>query len=76
MNCNPVIKGDDPEVSALELGDRDPEAPAIALLPLHPERMLYRANAPLLPQIGALPQNLVLKVRREVLGRHGSKIPA
>ena len=54
MNGNLIIERNHAEVTTLELRKLCPEAIAIVLLTLHPQRMLKDAYAPLFPKEGPL----------------------
>jgi hypothetical protein len=49
-----IRKGDDPQVTAVELGYGTPESESILLLRFHADRIVNDLNAPLLLQIRPL----------------------
>ncbi|MGB6449949.1 MAG: hypothetical protein WBE92_04295 [Steroidobacteraceae bacterium] len=62
MNRHLILKRDDSQVTAAELGNCCPESKPVVLLPFGSQRILDDGNAPLLFQVRSLPEHLRLKV--------------
>ena len=60
----------DSQITTAEFRNRCPKPESVVFLRLDADRRLDNANAHVFRKIRALPQNLVLKIRRELVGGH------
>jgi hypothetical protein len=65
-----ILQRDDPQVTAAKLRADGPESISVVLLGFRTNRFLDNSNAPFLLEIWAFPENLILKVFGEPIGRH------
>jgi hypothetical protein len=65
-----VLEGYHPQHAPPKLVDPSPEPIAVLLLRFTSERVFQNSDAPLLLEIGALPQHLILEVGSEPIRRH------
>ncbi len=65
-----IIERHHPQISAVEFGNRAPEAIAISLLRFRPEWVFNDRDTPLDLEIRAFAQDLVFKIGRELVLRH------
>jgi hypothetical protein len=65
-----VREGHHPQHAPLQLCNLSPEPIAVFLLRFASDGILQNPDAPLLLEIGALPQDLILEVGREPIRRH------
>ena len=70
MDGDFVLEGYHPQHAPLQFFDPSPEPIAVLLLPFASDRVFQNPDAPLLLEIGALPQHLILEVGREPIRRH------
>jgi hypothetical protein len=70
MDRDPILQRDDPQVAAAKLRASGPESISVVLLGFRANRLLNNSNAPFLLEIWALPENLILEVFGEPIGRH------
>jgi hypothetical protein len=70
MDRDLILQRDDPQVAAAKLWAGAPESISVVLLRFRTNRLLNYSNAPFLLEIWALPENLILEVFCEPIGRH------
>jgi hypothetical protein len=70
MDRDLILQRDDPQVAAAKLWAGGPESISVLLLRFRTNRTLNNSNAPFLLEIWALPENLILEVFGEPIGRH------
>jgi hypothetical protein len=70
MYCNPIGQSDNPENEIMKLFDPSPESDSTVALNLNADGVFDDPNAPFFLQIGALPQDFVLEIRREFIPWH------
>lgn len=70
MDCDLVLKRDNPEITTAQLRNFAPETETVLLLPFHSARVLNNPFTPGLSQTGTFAKHLLFKVIRIPISRH------